>query len=139
MFWEDTDGDGIQDGNESGISGVVVNIYDDNQTLVASVETDVNGFYEVELPTGTYYAVFETSDEFEPTLTGSGNDSNDSNITGDFGTGSTSLFTVENGVDNYTIDAGFYKCVAIEGIAWYDVNEDDTRQEMGKWNKWSSC
>jgi len=43
--WEDTDGDGIQDACEPGISGVTVQLYDNSGILKASTTTDVNGQY----------------------------------------------------------------------------------------------
>ena len=44
--WEDSDGDGIQDACESGISSVVVELYDASGTaLIASTTTDANGQY----------------------------------------------------------------------------------------------
>lgn len=44
IVWEDTDGDGIQDAGESGISGLIVQLYE-NGTLVGSTTTDANGNY----------------------------------------------------------------------------------------------
>ena len=130
FVFEDIDGDGVQDFGEPGIPGVTVTVYNDDQQVVTTLTTDANGAYEVELPTGDYYIVFDAGTDFEPTLTGQGSPATDSNVTGDFGPGSTSLFTVVNGVDDFTVDAGFYRCVTIRGIAWYDVNENDIREEF---------
>lgn len=129
FVFEDIDGDGVQDFGEPGIPGVTITVVDDNNMVVTTVTTDANGAYEVELPTGDYYLVFDAGEDLEPTLSGQGNPANDSNITGDFGPGSTSLFTVVNGEDDFTIDAGFYSCVTIRGTAWYDINENDIEEE----------
>ena len=63
--WLDADGDGIQDVGETGLSGVGVDLYLDDDgtpgpslgdTLVSSTTTDANGNYLfVHLPPGTYY------------------------------------------------------------------------------------
>jgi len=43
--WEDTDGDGVQDPGEPGVSGVTVELQDAGGTLIASATTDANGNY----------------------------------------------------------------------------------------------
>lgn len=46
LVWEDTDQDGVQDGGESGISGVVVKLYKaDATTLIGTATTDASGHY----------------------------------------------------------------------------------------------
>jgi hypothetical protein len=43
--WQDLDGDGIQDAGESGLSGALVELYDDQGTLLDSALTDAAGDY----------------------------------------------------------------------------------------------
>lgn len=43
--WSDTDGDGVQDPGEAGISGVTVRLYNSSNTLVGTAGTDANGEY----------------------------------------------------------------------------------------------
>jgi uncharacterized repeat protein (TIGR01451 family) len=130
FVFNDYDGDGIQDGGEPGISEVMVILYDDMDNVVAVTETDGNGLYLFDnIPSGDYYVVFNQDDEdLEPTTPNVGNDANDSNITGQFGPGSTDLFTLNTGENNLTIDAGFFKCLDVKGVTFYDVNEDNIRQ-----------
>jgi hypothetical protein len=59
--WIDLDGDGVQDSNEIGVSGVVVTLYSDPDgdgvydTLVTTDTTDANGYYLFDgLPAGAY-------------------------------------------------------------------------------------
>ena len=130
FVFNDYDGDGIQNGGEPGIAEVMVILYDDMDNVVAVTETDGNGLYLFDdiLP-GDYYVVFNQDDEdLDPTIPNAGNDANDSNITEQFGPGSTDLFTLNPGDNNETIDAGFFKCLDIKGVTYYDVNEDDIRQ-----------
>src|SRR5690606_11132388 len=55
FIWHDTNGDGIQDAGESGISNVVVNLLDANSNIVASTTTDMNGAYAfTNVVPGTY-------------------------------------------------------------------------------------
>lgn len=130
FVFNDFDGDGIQDGGEPGISDVMVILYDALDNVIAVTTTDGNGFYEfVDVLGGDYYVVFNNNDEdLEPTQADIGNDAFDSDITGDNGPGSTAVFTLVSGQDNLTIDAGFFQCLDIKGISYYDVNEDDIRQ-----------
>ena len=57
--WLDTNGNGVQDGGESGVSGVGVDLFDGSGTLVASDVTDGSGLYSFPaLGTGTYFLGF---------------------------------------------------------------------------------
>lgn len=51
--WNDTNGNGRQDAGESGISGVVVGLYDSGGTFIASVTTDSNGNFLFSSASGT--------------------------------------------------------------------------------------
>ena len=43
--WEDANDDGIQDANENGLSGVIVNLFGANGNFIAATTTDNNGQY----------------------------------------------------------------------------------------------
>ncbi|QLH47878.1 MAG: hypothetical protein HWD58_21090 [Bacteroidota bacterium] len=44
--WHDVDRDGIQDGNEVGVAGVTVTLYNStNNTVVGATVTDAYGYY----------------------------------------------------------------------------------------------
>jgi len=130
FVFNDFDGDGVQDGGEPGISGVGVVLYDASNNVVAATETDGSGFYEfVDVPGGDYYIVFNIDDDnLAPTLSDVGNDAFDSDVTGENGPGSTSVFTFTAGQNDNTRDAGFFQCLDIKGVTYYDINEDDIRQ-----------
>lgn len=124
--WEDVDGDGIQDPGEPGIPGVEVVLYNESGNPVAVTTTDNNGFYTFEnRGVGTYTLGFTPADEdFEPTTPFAGNSENDSNINED---GRTPDFNLMANSDDLSQDAGFYRCATICGFTWYDVDEDDYR------------
>ncbi|MEM9598638.1 MAG: SdrD B-like domain-containing protein, partial [Acidobacteriota bacterium] len=77
--WLDADGDGVQDGAETGLGGVTVELYDPgpdgavgggDDVLLATAVTDANGNYAFTgLAPGIYYAQMDTS-----TLPGGGAD-----------------------------------------------------------------
>lgn len=130
FVFNDYDGDGIQDGGEPGIAAVMVILYDILDNVVAVTETDENGLYVfTNIPPGDYYIVFNNdNDDLAPTIPNEGNVDNDSNITEENGPGSTAVFTLSPGENNLTIDAGYFQCLDIKGVTYYDVNEDDIRQ-----------
>ncbi|MEM9549234.1 MAG: SdrD B-like domain-containing protein [Bacteroidota bacterium] len=130
FVWNDFDGDGIQDAGEPGIPDVMVELFDATDNLIAVTTTDGNGLYLfTDVIGGDYYIVFtQDNEDLAPTVTGAGNDANNSNVTGENGPGSTGVFTLLTGEDNTTIDAGYFQCLDIIGVTYYDVNEDDIRQ-----------
>lgn len=63
FVWKDMNANGIQDdGNDSGISGVEVYLFDEYGYLIRKNVTDVNGSYRFEgLPSGNYYVYVNMS------------------------------------------------------------------------------
>jgi len=54
-IWLDANGDGVQDGGESGIPGVTVNLVNAGGVIIATTTTDANGVYLFSgVPDGTY-------------------------------------------------------------------------------------
>ena len=111
---------GIQDGNEPGIPGVTVNLYNSSDTLVASTATGSTGLYLFNnLEPGDYYV------EFIPPLGYSispqdqgGNDETDSDA--DVSTGQTIQPTLIEGENDLSWDAGMYQYAAIGDRVWND-------------------
>jgi hypothetical protein len=54
FVWRDTDDDGVQDGGEPGIGGVLLELVDTNGLVVATTTTDGAGLYQFEVEAGTY-------------------------------------------------------------------------------------
>jgi hypothetical protein len=126
--WFDADKDGIQDNTpeESGIAGVTVSLYTATGLLVASTITDEKGeWFGLDIPAGTYYVGFTApiglifTTNSGPIATGS--DANPIN-------GLTPFFTVFDGIDNLTIDAGLYPQAANKASVgdkiWNDLNQN---------------
>ena len=132
VVWFDKNRDGIQDAGEPPITGVKVNLYDKNGTLISSILTDANGYYEFDsLLAGEYRIEFEKPagyDAFTSPNAGS-NDGIDSDpnelglvpnilIDTDLPKGST-------GRDNFTIYAGLIVGYgSIGNYVWIDDNHD---------------
>ena len=55
--WKDTDGDGVQDSGEAGLSGVTVQLLNSSNTVIATATTDSNGNYTFTNVTGGTYTV----------------------------------------------------------------------------------
>jgi hypothetical protein len=125
--WYDEDADGIQDPTEAPIPGVLVTLYDNTNTPVASAVTDANGGYLfTNVAPGTYTIGFEGYPSTLIPTTKGANPSADDDSNIDPITGRTDAFIVTPGSSNLTLDAG-YKANPIAGLGnyvWYDINEN---------------
>jgi uncharacterized repeat protein (TIGR01451 family)/LPXTG-motif cell wall-anchored protein len=104
FVWNDTNGNGIQDSGEAGISGVTVSLKSAGGTLLSTTTTDGSGIYHFNnLCAATYIVEVSTPSGYTATtVNASGSTtSNDSNPNP-----STVVLTANNSVDN-TIDFGF--------------------------------
>jgi protocatechuate 3,4-dioxygenase beta subunit len=108
FVWSDTNGNGIQDGTEPGLGGVIITLLDGGGNPVAVAITDANGNYLfpnvapgnytmsfTNLPNGV---TFTTANQ----TSGGGNDNNDSDVIGVSITG----ITVTTTTVNLSFDAG---------------------------------
>ena len=106
--WIDTNGDGQQGdpSEEPPVEGVVVNLLDDMGMVIATTNTDVNGFFEFPVQPGTYTVEFELPPGFMFTDPGQGGsdalDSNPNPLTGR----TDPITVVPLQEDDTTIDAG---------------------------------
>ncbi|MBK8705151.1 MAG: carboxypeptidase regulatory-like domain-containing protein [Saprospiraceae bacterium] len=124
--WEDTDGDGVQDGTEAGIGGVPVTLTGttgDGQPVTLNTTTAPDGSYLFDnLEPGTYKVTFGTPAGYTPVAPDQGgNDALDS----DAGVGGmTPNEVLESGENNTTYDAGFYQQGSIGDYVWEDTDGD---------------
>ncbi|MDD3328251.1 MAG: SdrD B-like domain-containing protein, partial [Zoogloea sp.] len=122
--WNDANMNGVQDAGEDGISGVTVKLLNSAGSVVTTTTTDANGNYLFsKLAAGDYKIQVVTPNGY--TITGKdqgGNDAADSDIDG---TGTTGLYTLTQGSNNLSVDAGFY-CPPVTGKigdrVWEDAN-----------------
>ena len=127
QVWHDLNGDGIFDSGESGIADIKVELYDENGFLVGIMYTNASGQYFFDdLYPGNYYVKFYI-DDYEFTFEGQGgNTTQDSDVDGSNGAGTTTLITLGPGETNLDdFDAGIYVCAKIGEIVWLDYNQND--------------
>lgn len=114
--WEDLDGNGTQDDNEPGVSGVAVELRRcSDYSLVTSASTGASGYYLFpNLPAGDYYIVFAKPDGFSFTTYKAGSDDttdSDADVT----TGATACVALGWGESNLNVDAGLLGSSLISG------------------------
>ncbi|MGW8482384.1 SdrD B-like domain-containing protein [Microbacterium sp. NPDC055903] len=144
--WIDTDRDGVQDAAEAPIPGVTVTLLTPEGDVVATTETDENGYYVFpNLPTSTDYIVeFPTSVEIngvEITLTTPNRgDADGADSDADPATGQVRVTTPASGsnstepgeADDPTIDAGYLpSLVSVGDYVWIDKDGDGV-QDAGE-------
>ena len=128
FVWDDTDGDGIQDGGEPGFDGATVRLETAAGGFVADFSTDGGGVYSFTgLAPGSYKievsdvpGAFTLQDE-------GGDDTVDSDVDA---AGLTAVFAVSSGDTNDTIDAGFYEEVTISDFVWDDLDLDGEQDAL---------
>lgn len=128
--WYDVDVDGIQDGGETGIQGVVVQLLVGN-VLLEETTTDSAGFYQfINLLPATYTVkVADANFAAGGTLEGwsvsppdqGGDDALDSD--GDVVTHDETV-VLGLGETNYTIDFGYHLPASIGDYVWLDIDKD---------------
>lgn len=128
FVWEDVNGNGILNlSSESGLNGIIVNLYSDDDVMVASMMSENRndgrqGFYQFDnLAAGEYYVSFELLDDALITESFMGSsDEFDSDLTAEYRTDLISLTTsvVRN------INAGFFFPSSIGDYVWMDMNDN---------------
>ncbi len=124
VVWVDTDADGIQDGGESGLAGVTVNLLDSGGSTVATTATAGDGSYSFTGVTpGEYRVEFVAPSgySFSPVDQG-GDDTVDSDA--DVTTGRSELFTLVSGQSEVDMDAGLYEDASVGDVVWVDADAD---------------
>ena len=120
--WLDSNADGIQDANETGVENVTVTLYaSDCITVVSSKTTDGSGIYEFKSLTPSEYCIgFTVPNGYLVSPPDVGNDNSDSDINLDtYRTISTKL---SSGEHDLSWDMGIFKPASIGNRVWNDVN-----------------
>ena len=130
--WLDADGDGVQDGGESAVQNVTVNIrVSASGALYASDTTDSNGAYSFAVVAGTYYIEFIAPGGYAFSAKGEGGDATkDSDVDAD---GLTDSFTVDGtgGDDDSDYDCGLIEPTSVGDLVFEDLNGDGV-QDAGE-------
>ncbi|MFM8374114.1 MAG: SdrD B-like domain-containing protein, partial [Bacteroidota bacterium] len=140
LVWDDTNGNGLQDAGEPGISGVSVILNGtegDGDIVNLSTTTSATGEYAFgdqssgssNLAPGTYNLTFVLPvGGYVPTRSNDtdGTDANDSDA--NEATGATAFEVLTSGENNPTYDAGFYLPPSIGNYVWTDVNANGLQE-----------
>ncbi|MBU1668512.1 carboxypeptidase regulatory-like domain-containing protein [bacterium] len=115
--------DGIQGDDELPLSGIIIKLFDANNTEVGSTTTNASGKYLfTEVLAGSYHVEFTVPNGYTVTQKDQGDDAKDSDADAN---GKTETFTVAVGQDVTDIDMGLYPTVVKLGNrVWYDANRN---------------
>ncbi len=133
--WLDTNGDGIQDAGEPGVSGILVTLYNSAGVAVASTYTDVDGNYLfTDVAPGNYSVGVSLPPAFVFTANaGALNDETNSDIIP--ATGRTVSFAVNAGDQITHVDAGIKPQqpanASVGDFVWNDLNKNGA-QDTGE-------
>lgn len=124
--WIDANGNGVQDGGESGLPDVTVKLYKDgNPTAIATTTTGSNGSYAFNnLAPGTYTVEFikPVGSNYVITTQNAAGGTPATNSDPNPTTGKTAPLTLLSGDTRDDIDAGLYQPVTIGDRVWHDTN-----------------
>lgn len=136
FVWLDTDGDGIQDGGETGVANVTVNLRRTSDlVIVGTTTTDGTGFYSfnvdpVALAGDTFFVDFDflsTGQAYQFTLANQGGDDtidSDAVTIVDGTTFRTAAIAIAYRQTNSTIDAGLFILATIQGVKYDDTENN---------------
>ncbi|NNF34539.1 MAG: hypothetical protein HKN68_10545, partial [Saprospiraceae bacterium] len=125
--WKDENGNGLRDSGEPGRNGVEVVLYDgDGVEVDRSTTAILNGmagsYLFEDVLAGSYYIQFEVEGGMIATSADvGGDDTIDSDVTGENGLYTTSTFNLTNTGIPF-LDLGLLELGGINGIVWKDVN-----------------
>ena len=122
LVWLDANRDGIQNSTELGVSKVNVQLFDVNNKLIQSTQTDSSGKYNFkDLPRGKYYIKFIVPNAYSVTKKSQGLDNTkDSDADA---SGKTALFILLTDEAKSDIDLGLYPTLVNLGDrVWFDTN-----------------
>ncbi len=126
FVWEDSNGNGVQDGGEPGLEGVVVRLYNHMGNVIASQTTDATGFYTYSgLVPASYSLEFVAPTGYYFTPAGQGGDAaknSDANSSG-----MTSAVALAPGATNTGVDAGLYRTASVGDLVWLDTDADGAK------------
>ena len=133
--WDDLNGDGIQDTNETLLKDIDVSLLDQNKNVLKTTKTDIFGRYSFDdLNDGTYFIRVNLGNGYDAFTK---NDvGTDNSINNDFNNnGLTKQIEVKDGNSDYSIDCGLLKLISIGDFVWNDKNwngiYDDDENGLG--------
>ena len=130
LVWHDLDGDGVRDGSEPGLSGVVVSLQAGGSEVARGTTDGLGAYGFAGLTAGVYRVVFTAPDGMVFSPSGGGLD----NVADPAGNGPAfSLGALE---DRTNMDAGLFRPATLTGTLFDDLNGNGTKDpdETGRAN-----
>lgn len=123
LVWLDLNENGSQDIDEPGLSGVMIELFNDDGAPIAAAVTGANGRYFFDgVAPDTYSVCFTDPSGRDLTSTDAGSDEFDSDM---FSDGCTDWFALAEGASDLSHDAGYLARLGqIGDWAWLDENGD---------------
>jgi protocatechuate 3,4-dioxygenase beta subunit len=128
--WNDANNNGIQDPGELGVEGVTVTLYEaDGITVISTLVTDALGNYLFTgLDAGSYKVGFSNLPAGFTFSTANQGPDDELDGDADAGTGGlTGIYTLAEGEDDLTVDAGIHQAPGLASLGnyvWNDLNLD---------------
>lgn len=119
IVWLDENKNGLQDNGESGVEGIVVEAFNENNQKVRETITATDGSYELDyLMAGMHYIRFTAPEgySFGPFVP---DQSNGNKVSGLFGAGTTNPYILTPGGQDLEVNAGLI--LGVLPVIWLDV------------------
>ncbi len=125
IVWQDANNNKVKDANENTLSNNTISLYDVNNTLVATQLTQTDGSYRFnDVPFGDYYLKVPVMTDKVFVIYSGQITPFDSDITNDYGVGTTRIISVFPGEIVENIDLGYANKIAIGDFVWDDLNHN---------------
>jgi len=129
--WLDSNNDGIFQEGEPFIQNVNVDLFNENNELVASTMSDFTGLFTfTQVVNGNYYLVFEQPNNHVFTIANVGDDLSNSDVDEVIAAGATAIFQVLPNEIIVNNSAGYQLLPKVGNLVWLDINrngiQDDT-------------
>lgn len=125
LVWQDANNNKVKDLDELVLEGVTVSLFDLGGNLVKTTVSDQGGIYLFDdVAFGDYYIMTEVLNDFVFVKFSGQSVPFDSDITNDFGPGSTGIITVFPGETIDDIDLGYARKISIGDFVWDDLNHN---------------
>jgi len=133
LVWEDQNGNGIQEADESPIPGIEVMLLDSEKIVIGRTVTDEDGkYFFIELHPGTYYIRLTIPEEYGVSPANRGlNDNLDTDVVleADGITAISDPIHLRVAQINVSIDAGLYLPVQLHNQIWEDMDGNGLHEQ----------
>ncbi len=130
VIYEDYNINGSYESDDVKLENIQIDLYDDNENVIASTTTDKNGYYEfTEINPGSYYtmAVLEKNQKYYVSNLGSANTALANDL---MKNSKTPFVTIKSGQNNKVdFDGALYRNASLSGTVYEDIDADGELEE----------